>query len=103
VTGQNSQRNRSEEWASRQTSCPSGKWTYPTRSAAKKHASRMRRMKGDNMRPYECLACGFWHVGHKPKITMSGAMSSSEFHARNIAGAERRRAERAARRPPEAG
>lgn len=82
MTGQNSHkvREHGQEWSSRSTSCPSGKWTYLTRSAAKKHAKRV----GDGLRPYKCHACDLWHVGHKPDATMRGEMSASEFHARRV-------------------
>ena len=79
MTGQNSQRNREREWSSRSTSCPSKKWAYTTRAAAKRHAKRV----GDGLRPYLC-SCGFWHVGHKPDATMRGEMSAADFHARRV-------------------
>jgi len=80
MTGQGSARNREHEWSSRSTSCPSGKWSYPTRASAKKHAKRV----GDGLRPYRCDHCPAWHVGHKPAVTMRGDMSASDFHARRI-------------------
>jgi hypothetical protein len=83
VTGKNGERNRGDkEWSSRATSCPSGKWTYPTRTAAKKHSSRINRMRGDNLRPYVCPHCGFWHVGHKPKEVIKGTMTANERYGR---------------------
>lgn len=36
------------------------------RSHAKKHASRIRREGGPNLRPYQCRYCNQWHLGNAP-------------------------------------
>ncbi|MGW3400757.1 hypothetical protein [Streptomyces zhihengii] len=43
-----------------------GKDRYPTRRAAKKDASRIRRTGGPNLRPYPCRYCGRHHIGNRP-------------------------------------
>lgn len=91
MTGQNSQRNRHVEWGgSSQTACPSKKRAYPTRKNAKHHAKNLRE-QGAHVRPYECPACSFWHVGHLPNVTQRGEMSSQDFHARRVRYDERTR------------
>lgn len=80
VTGKLSQPWRNGEWSSRSTSCSSGKWTYPTRAQAKKHARLVRKTNG-GLRPYVCAECGLWHVGHKPTVARLGVMSSGEWYA----------------------
>lgn len=42
-----------------------GKVPYLTRRAAKRVASRLRRLNIDRgLQPYRCRHCPFWHLGH---------------------------------------
>lgn len=46
-----------------ETACK-GKKTYETRRDAKDHAKTVKKRNGTRVRPYECIYCGDWHVGH---------------------------------------
>jgi rubrerythrin len=52
--------------ASNAYTCP-GKVRYLERRHAKAFARRMRKLGGELLRPYQCTACGQWHLGHTPK------------------------------------
>lgn len=43
-----------------------GKVKIPTRAIAKQRANKIRTTGGDAMAIYQCTACGFWHLGHRP-------------------------------------
>lgn len=43
--------------------CPTGKTAFPSRALARRTAKRFRGANGYDGNPYECLICGWWHVG----------------------------------------
>lgn len=59
--------------------CPSGKRCHQTRRSAKAHSARLR---GDHLREYLCQNCGFWHVGHLPRVVMIGSSTAAEIYGR---------------------
>lgn len=60
-----------------------GKRGYQTRADAKK-ALRHHRKRGFSrgVRPYECPACGFWHLGHVPYAVKVGFVDEATYFAR---------------------
>lgn len=61
-------------------SCPSRKYAYANRSAAKRAASRIRSRTGEHLRPYECNDCGLWHLGHLPTRVLLGEVGVDEHY-----------------------
>ncbi len=47
--------------STRERSCD-GKHLYVTRKEAKARVHRVPKLRG--LRPYKCLFCEFWHLGH---------------------------------------
>lgn len=44
--------------------CP-GKVRFPNLALARRRAGQIRRKGGNKFRPYQCTACGLWHLGHR--------------------------------------
>jgi hypothetical protein len=63
-------------------SCPTGKRTHLTRADAKRHARNLRLEKASHVRPYQCLVCSFWHVGHLPAQVMRGVKTTAQVYRR---------------------
>ena len=70
---------------SRSVSCSSKKWAWPTRRGAKAAALNLRRRERGATRPYRCVECGAWHVGHIPRAVARGEMSVEEWYGREAA------------------
>jgi len=60
--------------------CSSGKRAHLSRRSAKAHALGLRRY-GQHLRPYECVECRYWHVGHLPARVIAGLVTSTEHYA----------------------
>lgn len=55
---------------------------YDSRSHARKELNRMRGqgMRGEGLRPYKCLSCDFWHLGHLPRSVLKGRMTRRDIY-----------------------
>jgi rubrerythrin len=60
--------------------CNLDKRAHLTRRSAKAHARGMRGY-GEHLRPYECVVCGYWHVGHLPARVIAGLTTATEHYA----------------------
>lgn len=81
--------------AARSLSCPSGKFSYVNRKAAKDHARKISNRTG-KMRPYVCpevigwedgpdgepvpIPCGGIHLGHLPQAVRNGRVSARDYY-----------------------
>jgi len=52
-----------------QTACKNKK-SYTTFREAKNHAKTVRKRNGTHIRPYKCIYCDDWHVGHDRRKTL---------------------------------
>jgi hypothetical protein len=50
-----------------QQSACSGKKPYASKKLAKLGAKQVKRLYSSDQKPYECLFCRNWHLGHRPK------------------------------------
>src|SRR4051812_16708636 len=70
----------SNAWRTR-AACSTGKWSFPTRAAARKFSAKARGSGRGNMRPYVCDECGFWHIGHTPRAVIRGEVSRDDWYS----------------------
>jgi hypothetical protein len=55
-----------------------GKRGYLTATDARRDNRRARQAGRNGMRPYRCVACAFWHLGHLPAVVRAGLLTAAE-------------------------